>query len=45
MDWVCVTKKRNSCRILMGVLERIRSLEISKRRRKNNIKMGIKELQ
>jgi len=37
-------KKRNACRILMGILERIRSLERSRSRRKDNIKMGIKEL-
>jgi len=37
-------KKGNACRILMGMLERMRSLERSKRRRKDNIKIGIKEL-
>jgi acyl-ACP thioesterase len=45
MGWACVTyEKRNACRILMDILERIRSLERSKRRRKDNIKIGIKEL-
>jgi len=37
-------KKRNACRILMGVRERIRSLDRSRRRRKDSIKMGIKDL-
>jgi hypothetical protein len=37
-------KKRNASGILMGIFKTIRSLERSKRRRKNNIKIGIKEL-
>jgi len=45
MGWAFVTyEKRNECRILMGVRETIRSLERSRRRRKDNIKIGIKEL-